>query len=484
MLRTILITSVLLTAANAPAQQPPAAEAAKANVFEATSNAVRPGDSAGLRWDCAVPGKVRLDPGGLVMESKGQVTVKPSATTVYTLTEAKAGGALLGRVEVRIEPYAPYGEPAKVCAFEASTHAVLPGEPVVLHWTCTGTAKVKLEPGGLELDGQSEITVTPLETTRYTITASNFAGGASRTVEVQVLKSPVGQPARVCAFTADLSAIRPGDPVELRWECVGDSKVRLEPGGLELDGKDHITVQPTETTVYTLSAANILGGSSRSLEIRVIPGLPPRVSSPSETVAAAVSIPGPEKKKLEPATPAVERSMPAPEAASPATASNQPVAQAANPNEPKTAAFRDANLPLAIALSETQRAAAPPDRWTVRLVVSGSIAGLKVLARHGGKEAEELMVLPFVRKDGFRWWQACYGAFPTKSAALQAYAKLPEALRKALSKPLPLHLDRLPGDAPKTISCTPIPPTLSPPLSAPALSLSPGELPKAVEPQV
>ncbi|MDE3244573.1 MAG: hypothetical protein KGN80_00685 [Acidobacteriota bacterium] len=448
MLRIILSLSFLLLPPNAPAQQPPAPDVKKGSVFEATSTAVRPGDSVGLRWECPVTGKVRLDPGGLVMEPKGQVTVKPSATTVYTLTEAKAGGALLGRVEVRIEPYAPYGEPAKVCAFEASTHAVLPGEPVVLHWTCTGTAKVKLEPGGLELDGQSEITVTPLETTRYTITASNFAGGASRTVEVQVLKSPVGQPARVCAFTADLNAIRPGEPVELRWECVGDSKVRLEPGGLELDGKDHITVQPTETTVYTLSAANVLGGSSRSLEIRVIPGLPPRAPNPSEAVAAAASIPEPLKTKQEPAAPAVERTMPAPEAV-PAIASNEPTAQAANPNEAKTAAFRDANLPLAIALSETQRAAAPPDRWTVRLVVSGSILGLKVLAKHGGKEAEELMVLPFVRKDGFRWWQACYGAFPSKSTALQAYARLPEALRKALSKPLPLHLDRLPGDAPK-----------------------------------
>ena len=118
-------------------------------------------------------------------------------------------------------------------------------------------------------------------------------------------------------------------------------------------------------------------------------------------------------------------------------------------NETKTTAFREANLPLAIALSEAQRAAIEPDRWTLRLVVSGSTDGLKVLARHGGKDAEDLMVLPYVRKDGIRWWQACYGAFPSKSAALQAYAKLPEALRKALSTPLPLHLDHLPGDMPK-----------------------------------
>lgn len=472
MLRTILITSVLLVATDAPAQAPSTTAAApKKVVFQATSNAVRPGDSVGLRWECAVTGKVRLDPGGLVMEAKGQVTVKPSSTTIYTLSEAKADGAMLGRVEVRIEPYAPYGEPAKVCEFEASTHAVLPGEPVVLHWTCTGTAKVKLEPGGLELDGQSEITVTPLETTRYTITASNFAGGASRTVEVQVLKFPAGEPARVCAFTAEQNAIRPGEPVELRWECVGASKVRLEPGGLELDGKDHITVQPTETTVYTLSATNILGGSSRSLEIRVIPGLPVKVAiskrelealpfpvsvvsefpvppSTSGAVAPKNAVPESQPSTVKIHPKALRRDLPPP-LPSPASSAESPETVAVN--DTKLAAFREANLPLAIALSEAQRAAAPPEQWTVRLVVSGSTIGLKVLAKHGGKDAEDLMVLPFVRKDGFRWWQACYGAFPSRSAALQAYAKLPEALRKALSPPLPLHLDRLPGDLPKAV---------------------------------
>lgn len=445
MLRTILVFCALALGFSARGQQAPAPGASKAIVFEATASAVRPGESVGLRWEVPSASRVRLDPGGLVMDAKGQVTVKPSATTVYTLTEAKAGGVLLGRVEIRIEPYAPYGEPAKVCAFEASTHAVLPGEPVKLSWTCTGTAKVKLEPGGLELDGQSDITVTPLETTRYTITATNISGGASRTVEVQVLKSPVGQPARVCAFTAERGAIRPGEPVELRWECVGDSKVRLEPGGLELDGKDHVTVQPTETTVYTLSAANVLGGSSRSLEVRVIPGLP-------EKMAAVAAKPG----GAQPARDVPRTRREQPQSVPPATApkpemDKEGIASPSADTDAKIAAFRDANLPLAMALGESQRTAAAPGSWTLRLVVSGSLAGLKVLAKHGSSDAEELMVLPFVRKDGIRWWQACYGAFPSRTAAMKAYTKLPDGLRRALSTPLALHLDRLPGDLPKAL---------------------------------
>jgi septal ring-binding cell division protein DamX len=59
------------------------------------------------------------------------------------------------------------------------------------------------------------------------------------------------------------------------------------------------------------------------------------------------------------------------------------------------------------------------------------------------------MVLPYVRRDGFRWWQACLGAFPTRAEALKAMARLSPALRKALSEPLALKLDRLPGDPPR-----------------------------------
>ena len=91
-----------------------------------------------------------------------------------------------------------------------------------------------------------------------------------------------------------------------------------------------------------------------------------------------------------------------------------------------------------------------PDSWTLRLVVSGSAEGLKLLAKHGLKEAPDLMVLPYVRRDGFRWWQACLGAFPSRSEAMKAIANLSPPLRKALSDPLPLKLDRLPGDPPKS----------------------------------
>jgi uncharacterized protein YndB with AHSA1/START domain len=362
---------------------------------------VRPGDSVLLAWVCPQARQVRLEPGGMVLPGQFQVTLRPAYTTTYRVFDARPGGPELGQALVRVTPGLPLGEPARICAFDASARAVLPGEPVVLRWECAGSAKVHLEPGGLELDGKSEVTVTPLESTRYTITANNAAGGQSRTVEVSVLGHlPAASPAAatVCTFEASRTVIKPGEQVDLRWLCQGEAKVRLEPGGLELDGQSSIAVVPDRTTVYTLSVSNILGGSSRSVEVRV--EAPRRVLTEQDL------------ENAEEASKPLDRM----------------------------------DLPEALHRGDALRAAAPAGSWTLRLVVSGRADGLKQVARAAGPRAAEILILPFLRRDGFRYWQACYGTFPSQATALKAWRNAPETLRKAFQDALPQRLPAAPVD--------------------------------------
>ncbi len=356
---------------------------------------VRPGDSVLLSWTCPGVEQIRLEPGGMVLPGKHQVVLRPAYTTTYHVFDVRPGSAELGQVAVRVTPGLALGEPARICAFDASARAVLPGEPVVLKWECAGSAKVHLEPGGLELDGKSEVTVTPLESTRYTITANNAAGGQSRTVEVSVLGRVAGAlptPATVCTFEASRIRVKPGEQVDLRWICQGDAKVRLEPGGLELDGQSSIAVLPDKTTVYTLSVSNLLGGTSRSLEVEVEP--PRRVLT--------------EKDLLNPLG-------------------------AGKPLE-------GMDLAEALHQGETRRKAAPEGTWTVRMVVSGRADGLRTVARAAGGHAAHILILPFVRKDGFRFWQACYDTQPTRAAALKVWRSAPDALRTAFKDAFPQRL--------------------------------------------
>jgi len=368
---------------------------------------VRPGESVLLTWTCPQVPQVRLEPGGMVLPGKFQVTLRPAYTTTYRVFDARPGGFELGQAEVRITPGLALGEAARICAFDASSRAVLPGEPVVLKWECAGSAKVRLEPGGLELDGKSEVTVTPLESTRYTITANNAAGGQSRTLEVAVLgrvdrtvPAPVTGIASVCTFEASRTLVKPGEQVDLKWICQGDAKVRLEPGGLELDGRSSIAVVPDKTTVYTLSVSNLLGGSSRSVEVRV------------EAPRIVLS----------------EKDLENPEAAL------KPLEQM--------------NLAEALQRGEAKREAAPDGSWTMRLVVSGRPEGLKQVARAAGVKAEAILILPFMRRDGVRLWQACFGTAPNRSQALKAWRTAPEALRKTFQDAFPQPLPRPAAVAP------------------------------------
>ncbi|HJW72167.1 MAG TPA: hypothetical protein VJ486_04870 [Geothrix sp.] len=357
---------------------------------------VRPGESVLLSWTCPQVPKIRLEPGGMILPGQSQVTLRPSYTSVYQIFDAIPGGAELGRVEVRIIPGLPLGEPARICAFDASARTVLPGDPVVLKWECAGSSKVRLEPGGLELDGKSEVTVTPLENTRYTLTAHNDAGGQSRTLEVSVLGRNAQAPTpMVCSFSASRPLVKAGEQVELHWVCQGDAKVRLEPGGLELDGQSSIAVVPDKTTVYTLSVSSLTGGSSRSLEVQV--EAPRRVLTEMDLVDSA-----------EPAAKPLDR----------------------------------LDLPEALRRGEAQRASAPEGSWTLRLVVSGPASGLAKVVKAAGSKAAELLVLPYPRRDGLPFWQACYGVFPSRAEALKAWRQAPESLRRPFADALPQRLQR------------------------------------------
>ncbi len=357
----------------------------------ASSTRVEAGQSVELDWSIPGNGALRLEPGGLRVPRDSRLIVKPLATTTYTLSEEGLSTPPVAQILITVDP--PPVQVPEVCAFEPSAKAVLPGEPVVLRWQCNGAAKVRLEPGGLELDGKSEVTVTPLQSTKYTLSVYNALGGASKSVEVTVLPTPVKGLAPAASFDADKKFCYPGDAVHLVWDCGADAKARLYPSGMEVEGKGGITVTPVATTVYTLSVSNAAGGSSRSLEITVVP------------------------------RPEVKADL--------------------------AALLREMKLEEAIHHGEARRAAASHDAWTLRLVVSGRKEGLATLARLLGGKTDGLMILPFIRPDGFRWWQACWGSYATRAQAHRAFAALPIPLRKAVGNPYPLKLDRLPGDPPK-----------------------------------
>ena len=81
-----------------------------------------------------------------------------------------------------------------------------------------------------------------------------------------VLRPPI-----IVSFTANPTAIAPGESATLSWEVQNAAKVLLN--GTDQTGVSSLTVAPAVTTTYTLSAQNAFGNASSQLRLQVNPKL-------------------------------------------------------------------------------------------------------------------------------------------------------------------------------------------------------------------
>lgn len=86
-------------------------------------------------------------------------------------------------------------EPAHIQVFQATAAAVRKGAPVTLRWSVSGTDKVRLEPLGLVLPAQGEMTQPVTGRAVYWLHAANLWGGQSLPLVVEVLPEEPAAPA-------------------------------------------------------------------------------------------------------------------------------------------------------------------------------------------------------------------------------------------------------------------------------------------------
>jgi hypothetical protein len=107
----------------------------------------------------------------------------PLAPGTCTATMAKANGAACG-VGLVCSSGRCVGSPS-IDSVTASPSNVPPGAPVTLAWSVAGADTLMLDPGNTALNGSST-TVSPAQTTTYTLTATNVAGVTKASITVTV----------------------------------------------------------------------------------------------------------------------------------------------------------------------------------------------------------------------------------------------------------------------------------------------------------
>ena len=164
-------------------------------------------------------------------------------------------------------------------AFTASPASITSGQGSVLSWSLSGADTVSIDNGiGPESNASSSsATVSPSQTTSYTLTAINYIGTttAQTTVTVTVPVPPSGggggggggsviAAPSIGSFLASPASILAGQSSNLSWSVTGASTIAIAPAvsTSSLNPLSGITtVTPTSTTSYILVASNAYGQS-------------------------------------------------------------------------------------------------------------------------------------------------------------------------------------------------------------------------------
>ena len=217
--------------------------------FTASPRTVALGEETRLEWRTRDAEAVIIEPeAGRVEGASGSLVLQPELTTTYRLTAVR-GRQISAPAEVTV--VVASGNQPFVRAFSASPQTVQAGIPVTLSWDVGNADRVSLDNGVGPQPISGSVTVTPLRTTTYTLSAHGEGGQVSASVTVAVLGG--GAPL-VTRFSANPSTIAPGGSAELSWDTDDAEGVIIDPDLGPQPAKGMTVVQPGQTTTYRLTA--------------------------------------------------------------------------------------------------------------------------------------------------------------------------------------------------------------------------------------
>ncbi len=263
---TVKNTDGLSSSASTTVSTTSAASGPLITQFLANPANIQPGGSSTLVWVVQGATTVTIQPGpGSVNANSGSISVSPAQTTTYTLTATGPGGTSTQSATVTVGG-ATAGTP-QIIRFEANPVSITPGGSSTLSWATSGATTVTISGvGNVAVNGST--TVSPTQTTTYTLTASNSTGG-SVTAPVTVTVAGANIP-QIVTFVATPQNISPGQSTKLCWQVNGATSIGITPGvGSNLNANDCATVSPTTTTTYTLTATNATGQIQGNVTVNV-----------------------------------------------------------------------------------------------------------------------------------------------------------------------------------------------------------------------
>lgn len=213
--------------------------------FVATPSSITAGDSVSLSWEVDGEAVLDISPGiGSVYGMVGDVLVLPTETTTYTLTATNGSSTDTATATVTVTP-APV-DPTDPSDVTDPTDPTVPVDPT---------------------DGSDPSDVTdPSDPTDVT----DPSDVSDPTNPTDPPDPPAGEEPVVNNFNASPSSIdAAGDNVTLSWTISNDPEtVRIAPGVGLVTGSS-TTVNPNNTTTYTITAVNDFGSDQATVTVEL-----------------------------------------------------------------------------------------------------------------------------------------------------------------------------------------------------------------------
>lgn len=227
--------------------------------FTAAPASISLGQSTTLSWDVSGATSVAIN-NGVGTVTGTSVSVTPTKTTTYTLTARNAAGAV--KATARVTVTVP---PPSIASFTASPASITAGESTTLSWNVTGATSLSINNGVGTVIGSS-VRVSPSATTTYTLTAKSAGGTVTATTRVTVAVAPPV----ISSFSASPASITAGQASTLSWNVSGATSLAIDHGVGTVTGSN-VSVSPTASTTYTLTARNSAGTVTAATSVAVTP---------------------------------------------------------------------------------------------------------------------------------------------------------------------------------------------------------------------
>ena len=196
---------------------------------------------ANLSWDVRGADTCILDPGSTKVEQIGQQEVTAHETKNFTMTAKK--GSLEKCISVTLCVAIP-----KITFFEVCPNIpIKKGNSVTLNWSTMFASACHIDQGIGNVKVTGSISVTPQDTTIYTLTCEGFNGPIKKSVTVSV------QPVQIIKFEVNSKEINPGQKAILSWEVINSDSINIDNNIGIVSPKGSKEVNPDKDTTYIIT---------------------------------------------------------------------------------------------------------------------------------------------------------------------------------------------------------------------------------------